>query len=177
MPPHAGGSGATAAPRSYSSPLWPWLDPSLPDSVRVAALLAKMTPAEKAAQLQSNPNNGISRLGLPDHLWQVKWAATPAPLWEASAASDLRLSLRLNCNDPPALPRRSRFPTYRRWSACTAWTCTADGERRRRGRQRARRSGLSRWPGPRRSTTPWPTPLQARSAMKCEDCTTTNCCS
>lgn len=61
---------ATPTPSSFLPPPVPQ-NTSLSVEARVEALLQRLTPQQKVAQLQSRPQNGIPELGVPAFNWQV----------------------------------------------------------------------------------------------------------
>lgn len=69
--PHLQGNASTAARAAAATVRFPWQNASLPLEERVEALLARLTPTQKIAQLQSRPGNSIPELGVPAFDWQV----------------------------------------------------------------------------------------------------------
>ncbi|KAL4434180.1 hypothetical protein ABPG75_000621 [Micractinium tetrahymenae] len=66
----AQGNASAAARAAAATVRFPWQNASLPVEERVEALLARLTPKQKIAQLQSRPGNGIPGLGVPAFAWQ-----------------------------------------------------------------------------------------------------------
>ncbi len=69
--PRVQGNADAAARAAAATVRFPWQNASLPVDERVEMLLARLTPKQKIAQLQSRPGNGIPELGVPAFDWQV----------------------------------------------------------------------------------------------------------
>ena len=124
---------ATADP-----PAFPWLDPSLPISVRVSSLIGNLTLDEKIALLQ-NTNPPLPRLGLPGYDWwseashgqhsEHRWNGHSSLPWPQPADCSSLLSSARQASRGAAWLRSSRLRSLsaRRGMpvSCTRWVASS----------------------------------------------------